>query len=62
MREDGEHLVGANDHEDADQVSIPHGPDAPKTQLQAGMDRSAQSRDASALEHAGAPVALTGGG
>jgi hypothetical protein len=35
MREDGEHLVGANDHEDADQGSIPHAPDAPKTRLQA---------------------------
>ena len=56
MREDGEHLVGANDHEDVDQGSIPHAPDAPKTRLQAGMDRSAQGRHASALEHAGAPA------
>ena len=62
MREDGEHLVGANDHDDADQGSIPHAPDALKSRLQAGMDRSAQGRDASALEHSGVPVALTGGG
>jgi hypothetical protein len=55
MREGGEHLVGANDHEDPDQGRFGdhHTQCAPfntacpgctKTRLQAGMDRSTQGR------------------